>query len=508
LILDILCIDWQGGALAESSNKDILDVGGEVMKSLRGVFHALLAQQTGQLQLLIIAPILTLSFLSLVVRTASSAVDPALQKKKVVEQIKQRLIEVQKLEEDLAIIVESTPPPVPAAQLAQEHEPAAPTQLQTSRSIRKGATLTTILKEAGLSRGEVYEWVAAVHKLKEFRHLRAGRTLTLSLLKAEEAWTLASLSYQLNQESTLFLQRKADGRIHLTRRTLPTTLAWRAAGGRIHETLYAAAVSAGVPARIVDQLADLDWDLDFSSDLRSGDTFRVIFEEFQHNGRTVRSGRVLAAELINRGKKHTYYWMDNKSTEAKFLRYPLQFTRISSVFSDARFHPLLKQRRPHRGVDFAAPSGTPVRAVASGAVTFAGWQGGYGRFIRIDHPGPYDSAYAHLRSIAKGIKVRAKVKRGQIIGYVGSTGMATGPHLHFELHKNGKYINPLTAKLPTESPISEQTRQQQVKLAKEKQYLAKHLAAITIKVKPSSRILAADTPPTESSPSNNTRPSV
>ena len=138
----------------------------------------------------------------------------------------------------------------------------------------------------------------------------------------------------------------------------------------------------------------------------------------------------------------------------QFLRYPLQFTRISSEFSPARFHPIMKRTRPHLGVDFAAPRGTPVRAIADGTVQHAGWRGGLGRFVRLDHPGPHGSGYGHLHRIAKGVRAGSMVKQGQVIGYVGSTGLATGPHLHYVLYKHGKYINPLRKQLPrTEAPV-------------------------------------------------------
>ena len=162
-----------------------------------------------------------------------------------------------------------------------------------------------------------------------------------------------------------------------------------------------------------------------------------------------------------------------KKNGQQFLRYPLQFTRISSGFSYARFHPILKRTRPHLGVDFAAPRGTPVRAVADGTVRRAGWRGGLGRFVRLDHPGPYDSGYGHLHRIAKGVREGARVKQGQIIGYVGSTGLATGPHLHFIMYKYGKHINPLRKQFRKQMPRT----QRPVRLVKpvhRKQFIQVH----------------------------------
>jgi murein DD-endopeptidase MepM/ murein hydrolase activator NlpD len=250
--------------------------------------------------------------------------------------------------------------------------------------------------------------------------------------------------------------------------------------------LYEAAITAGAPARIVDDLVDMGWDLDFSSALQPGDIFKVIFEEFQQDGKAMKYGQVLAAEIINKGKVFTrFILMNGKESKngasaggGPFLRYPLRFTRISSVFTDARLHPILHRLRPHLGVDFAAPTGTPVRVVAGGKVIRAGWSGGFGNCIRIDHPGPFDSFYAHLQRLAKGLKAGATVERGQVIGYVGATGLATGPHLHFALFRDGQYVNPLTTKLPVMEAVTHPPLSPAV--AEKKQRLSEQLAALKV----------------------------
>ncbi len=379
------------------------------MKHLKGMCCALLAQQSGQIQLFIIAPILTLSFLSFIVRTADSAVDPALEKRRVTEQLKRRLSEVQNHEEILSALGVETP---------------------------------------------------------------------------------------------LIPPKKGDSSVGSLRETPSTTLVWHAIGSRIDRSFHDAAIRAGMPARIIDNFVDMDWDLDFSSDLRPGDTFKVIFEEFRHDGKILEYGQILAAEIVNRGKIFTLFSLARAYgrdeafhiTSRPFLRYPLQFTRISSVFTDARLHPILQRVRPHHGVDFAAPLGTPVRAVAGGKVIHAGWYGGFGNCIRIDHPGPYDSFYAHLRRVAKGLKTGTTVERGQVIGYVGATGLATGPHLHFALFRDGNYINPLTAKLPIEEADTQQT--QGAVLAEMKRHLTEQLAALQVEHEAVSLALPAaqDTP--------------
>jgi murein DD-endopeptidase MepM/ murein hydrolase activator NlpD len=350
--------------------------------------------------------------------------------------------------------------------------------------------LEKILREEGVGAEEADEWLAAARKLKEFQSLRPGKTLTFSFVGDDADQTLQTLSYEIAKRSLLVLEKKPDGSIAFRRETLPASLVWRAIGGRIENSLYKSALKAGVPAQIVDDLADMDWDLDFS-DLQRGDTFKVIFEEFQRDGKPIERGRIVAAVIATKGKTFTLFPVPEEkgqrhgssSSSRSFLRYPLQFTRISSVFTTARFHPILERTRPHKGVDFAAPRGTPVRAVASGKVTFAGRQSGYGNMVCIDHPGPYDTAYAHLERRERGLDQGALVARGQIIGYVGSTGLATGPHLHFELHKDGEYINPLVAKLPIIDEKGIQRRETPV-FAELKKRATEQLSAVKIENQP------------------------
>jgi murein DD-endopeptidase MepM/ murein hydrolase activator NlpD len=183
--------------------------------------------------------------------------------------------------------------------------------------------------------------------------------------------------------------------------------------------------------------------------------------------REATAGKLLAVELSNAGKHYEglyyatadgrssgYYNRRGEGLGRQFLRYPVSFARISSDFSTARYHPVLKRKMPHYGVDFAAPTGTPVKAVADGVVSVAGWQGGNGRFVKMRHDAQYESGYAHLSRIASGVKPGVKVKQGQVIGYVGSTGLATGPHLHFAMYKSGKYVDPLQASLPRTVPLT------------------------------------------------------
>ena len=477
--------------------------------------RALLAHQNGQVQVLIIAPVLVLCFLGFVVRAASSSVDPTLATKEIIAQLERRLSEIQKKidlveepvwnsEVDVVVQAEGEEEQSVGVVILSSTEPASPASelRQTVHLIKRNETLATILKKARLPHRQTAVWIDAARKMSELRRLQLGHAMTLSYDHDQHgSRTLRTVSYDINKRSQLVLERGENGHIESRVETVPTTLVWRAVAGRIRGSLYQAAMRMGVPARIVDDLADMDWDLNLSSELQPGAMFKVIFEELQGDGKTLGYGQVLAAEIVNNGKTYAMFCVgakeeaDSKWTGrgAQFLRYPVRYTRISSVFTDARVHPIYKRKRPHRGVDFAAPTGTPVRAVADGTITKAGRQGAYGRFIQIAHAGTYSSAYAHLRRIRKDVKVGTVVKRGQIIGQVGSSGAATGPHLHFELHKNGKYINPLKAKLPTKKVVAREKVREPLdpQIAAITKKLEEYLAALSVHNEPASRTYSA-----------------
>jgi len=235
--------------------------------------------------------------------------------------------------------------------------------------------------------------------------------------------------------------------------------------GEIRSSLFAATDVAGIPDSIATQMADIfSGEIDFHRDLRKGDRFTVVYEMVMHQGQPLRPGRLLAAEFINQqrvlraiwfqdaGTKGGYYTPEGKNLRKAFLRSPLEFSRVTSGFS-MRFHPILKQWRRHTGIDYGAPSGTRVRATGNGSVAFAGQQSGYGNVVVLRHSGGMTTWYAHLRGFAKGLRVGSRVEQGDTIGYVGQTGWATGPHLHYEFRVNNAHRNPLTLALPAADPI-------------------------------------------------------
>ncbi|MDX8402204.1 MAG: peptidoglycan DD-metalloendopeptidase family protein, partial [Mariprofundaceae bacterium] len=275
------------------------------------------------------------------------------------------------------------------------------------------------------------------------------------------------VEYRIDAEHRLVLTRDDDGAWQASVHERQVFVRRRIASGVIHDSLFVAAQAAGLDDRTTMNLVDIfAWDIDFARDIQPGDRFRVLYEErFDAEGHELGS-RILAAEFVNRGQRFRavrferadgavgYYTPDGRSMRKNYLKAPLKFTRISSRFTAARKHPVLGYTRAHRGVDYAAPAGTAVHAVGEGRVIFAGWKGGYGRFVLIRHSNRiHSTAYAHLRAFARGIRRGAHVRQGQVIGYVGMSGLATGPHLHFEFRVRGRAVNPLAIRRQPASPV-------------------------------------------------------
>jgi len=238
--------------------------------------------------------------------------------------------------------------------------------------------------------------------------------------------------------------------------------------GEIKSSLFAATDEAGLPDPAANQLAEIfGGDIDFHRDLRKGDKFSVIYEMTYINGESARTGRILAAEFINQGHSYRavyfqttnysgdYYSPDGKSMRKAFLRSPIEFSRVSSGFSNSRFHPVLNKWRAHKGVDYASPIGTKVKATSDGVVAFVGKQGGYGNVVMLSHQGRYQTVYGHLSRFAASIHHGQRISQGEVIGYVGMTGLASGPHLHYEFKLDGVQRDPLKVALPDGKPISE-----------------------------------------------------
>jgi murein DD-endopeptidase MepM/ murein hydrolase activator NlpD len=337
---------------------------------------------------------------------------------------------------------------------------------EVKHEVRSGETLSDVLSDHGLLRGETEKWLAAVRKTYDPNRIYAGQTIILLLDMPEKR--LRRARFETGKGSVLIVEDNGT-RVVARRDNVPQENNVRVVEGEITTNLYDVAIAKGVPDRVISEAAEvLGWEINLGRDLRRGARFRIAYEETMRvDTRESSAGKLLAVELSNAGKQYEglryassdgrtsgYYDRKGEGLGRTFLRYPVSFARISSHFSTARYHPVLKRKMPHYGVDFAAPTGTPVKAVADGVVSIAGWNGGNGRFVKMRHNPQYESGYAHLSRIASGLKPGSRVKQGQVIGYVGSSGLATGPHLHFAMYKSGKYVDPLQASLPRTTPLS------------------------------------------------------
>jgi len=330
--------------------------------------------------------------------------------------------------------------------------------------VQRGENLARIFKRLGISARELQQIVDLGNETASLKRLFPGERLQLTL--SPEQNRLERLSYDLDVTTRLHVYRQGD-QLKATVANMPLEKRLHPAVGVIDSSLYAAATNAGLPDNLVMELAQIfGWDIDFALDIRNGDSFTVLFEELYRNGEKVGYGDIVAAEFVNRDKAYRavryedgrYYTPDGHSMRKEFLRTPVEFTRISSRFSLGRRHPILHHIRAHKGVDYAAPVGTPVKATGDGKVIFLGRNGGYGNVVMLQHGQRYTTVYAHLSRYARHLHRGSRVKQGQIIAYVGKTGLATGPHLHYEFRVNGVHRNPLTVKLPTAAPIRKSAR--------------------------------------------------
>lgn len=363
--------------------------------------------------------------------------------------------------------------PSPAL-LAVAH--ALPAELAVSDTLRRGETLTQLLNRAELAEEDARALVAELREHQDPRRLRPGAVL--SFRRSTSNGMLRGLEMKLDADRTLTARRAGESWA-VAVEEVPVRTDTVVLTGVVESSLYAAmarAEGADVPGaereKVVDQLAEriFAWQVDFSRDLRKGDEVRVLYERLVRPDGTARETRVLAAQMNINGRDHEaflfrsregaeeYYARDGSSLRRAFLRAPLEFRRISSAFSRSRFHPVLGVSRPHNGVDYAAAAGTPVRAVADGVIGRAGWGGGYGNVVDIRHSRGYMTRYAHLRGFASGIRAGTRVRQGDVIGYVGATGLATGPHLHYEFHANGRPVDPNSIRHLSSDPLPQRHR--------------------------------------------------
>ncbi len=329
-------------------------------------------------------------------------------------------------------------------------------------TVREGDSMSLIFDRLHLTPQQLHAVLEADKEEHYLRLLRPKQTLQFQIADNE----LTAMQYQLSPTRSFHITREGDDFVAQLQEK-PVEIRLTHASGEISSSLYQAGHKAGLSDNLIMELVNIfGWDVDFALDIRGGDTFSLLFEEHYLDGEKLRDGKILAAEFTNRGDNYRavlftdpkgnsqYYSADGKSMRKAFLRSPVDFRRISSTFQRERHHPVLGKKRPHRGVDYAASTGTPIKAAGDGKVIFRGKKGGYGSTIVLQHGGKYTTLYAHLSKFRKGVVNGSRVKQGQTIGYVGKSGLATGPHLHYEFRVNGVHRNPLTVKFPDAAPIT------------------------------------------------------
>tara|TARA_Y100001934_G_scaffold1300_1_gene1902 strand:- start:244040 stop:245320 length:1281 start_codon:yes stop_codon:yes gene_type:complete len=345
-----------------------------------------------------------------------------------------------------------------------EPPPSPPAIIRTVKA-GPGDTFMKLLVKAGTDRATAHSAIRSMRKTFHPRRLKRGQEITVTL--KPKSWGVKTgpfigFSFNPSVEETIKVSRTAQDRFSVEKIKRLLDRQDVRVSGSIQSSLYVAATKAGLPAStLVDLIRLYSWDVDFQRDIQKNDKFDVMVERLhQKNGDFARWGNILYAELVLSGKsmrlfryeskRHGVEYFDERGRSAQkaLMKTPINGARLSSRYGKRR-HPILGYTKMHRGIDFAAPRGTPIYAAGNGVVTYAGRKGAYGKYIRIRHNGRYATAYAHLRGFKRGIRRGRRVTQGQVIGYVGSTGRSTGPHLHYEILVNGRQINPLKLRLPS-----------------------------------------------------------
>lgn len=349
-------------------------------------------------------------------------------------------------------------PPLPAG----VNDAAPPPAQWHEVAVQPGQTLSQVFAAQGLTPSDLQRALDADGGQSNLAHIKPGEQFGFLIGPQGELQALRFDRDEATRVTLNFLGATATASVqkHALQRVT------HVAHGVIEGSLFGAGNKAGLNNATVFELAKVfGYDIDFAQDLRAGDDFTVVYDDVYRDGRFLRAGHVLAAEFVNQGKRYTafryeladgtasYYDEDGRPLRKSFLRTPVDFTRISSYFAAARMNPVLHIVRPHDGVDYAAPTGTPIFAAGDGVIRYHGWESGYGNFIVIQHNRDISTAYGHMSRFARGLHVGSRVRQGDVIGYVGMTGIATGPHLHYEFRIDGKARNPLTVTLPKPEPL-------------------------------------------------------
>lgn len=365
-------------------------------------------------------------------------------------------------------VIATAPPASEPSQKAPAATPDGGEGRSRQLKVARGDSLYNIFKAEGFPLKDLHQILRSGKDAQSLKRLRPGELLEFKLNADKHIDTLI---YRPSKTLAVHFERQADSTAFLPRtqrREYERRVAVTSA--KIDSSLYLAAVASGMPNTLTAQLVEIfGWDIDFALDIRRGDELTVLYEELFLNDHFVRTGNVLAARFVSQGRtfravryvvdgRAEYFTPEGARLRRAFIRTPVRFARVSSGFTTRRRHPILHTIRAHRGVDYAAPRGTPVRATGDGRVIFAGRKGGYGKTVVIQHGGVYTTLYAHMTRYAKHLRRGKRVRQGQTIGYVGSTGLATGPHLHYEFRVRGVHRNPLTVPLPRANGLKKSER--------------------------------------------------
>ena len=361
---------------------------------------------------------------------------------------------------------------------------AAPAEVTRTDTLGRGETLSELLERSRLDAAQAALLLAEMESYRDPRSLQAGAVVNVR--RSWETGAIREVELGLDRDRTVRLRREAEGWIGSVDE-VPVRADTAVLVAEVRSSLYQALLDAsgtdvprGEREALVDVLAErvFAWKIDFARDVRPGDRCRLLVERMVRPDGTARTWRLLAVRVEVNGAEHEAFWFrlpdgsedyfdrEGESLRRAFLRAPLAFRRISSAYTTSRFHPILKRPRPHHGIDYAAGLGTPVRAVGDGRVAKAGWGGAYGNLVEIRHTRGYASRYAHLRGFADGVRPGTRVKQGDLIGYVGSTGLSTGPHLHYEFHSGGRPVDPNSIRYLTGDPVPGGQRSAFLRLAR------------------------------------------
>jgi len=389
------------------------------------------------------------------------------------------------------ILIESTLPAVNDHGITKNEVVKKPEFNSITHKIKQGESLSTIFSKLDLSKTDLHYIIHANDLGKQFASLSTGKNL---IVKTDSKGLLQQLVYHKNAIDTLKATRINDS-FDVDLISKPIERKITSTQATISSSLFLDGKEAGLSDKLIMQLADIfAWDIDFALSLRKGDQFTLVYEKIFVDGKEIDSGNIISAEFVNRGHSFTavrfeekegsasYFTPEGKSMRKAFLRTPVDFARISSYFNLKRKHPVLNRIRAHKGVDYAAKTGTKIKTTGDGKIVYRGRKGGYGRVVIVQHGQKYSTLYAHMSNYKKGQKVGSRVKQGQVIGYVGMSGLATGPHLHYEFRVNGVHRNPLTVKLPHAKPIkkallAEFKKQTQPLIAQLNKVKASHILA-------------------------------